>query len=164
MVDLHLYSYWKYMKEFQKVNINLRELEKDYWRWAIDEYIKKQDRNKVKYIISPYKTFMKTIVWLPEYKITLAKELWKYWTYLLSIQEYAREDNSIDMNLFKEKITFSDSSFIRLIKAYKDSWVLKKEWHTFYLNPLIVHYGKDIKLELWIMFKDELEKVGYKFN
>ena len=82
----------------------------------------------------------------------------------MKILNLAREDNSIDMNLFKEKIVMSDSSFIRLIKAYKDSWVLKKNWLIFYLNPLIVHYGKDIKLELWIMFKEELEKVWYKFN
>lgn len=152
------------MQDYQKVNINLKSFEEDYWEWVINDYIRKQDRTKLKYIISPYKTFMKTIVWLPEYKIDLARKLWKYWTYLLSIQEYAREDNSIDMNLFKEKIVMSDSSFIRLVKSYKDSWVLKKEWHTFYLNPLIVHYGKDINIDLGILFKWELEKVWYKFN
>ena len=152
------------MKEFEKVNINLRQLEKDYWIWAMDDYIKKQDRNKVKYIFSPYKTFMKSIIWLPEYKIELSRNLWKYWTYILPIQEYAREDNSIDMILFAERNSFSENQLNRLVKCYKENWVLKKEWHTFYLNPLIVHYGKDIKLELWIMFKDELEKVWYKFN
>lgn len=152
------------MKEFEKVNINLKQLEEDYWSWVLDNYIRKQDRTKTQYIITPYNKFMKSIIWLPEYKIKLGKDLWKYWTYLLSIQEYSREDNSIDMNLFKEKISFTDSSFIRLIKAYKDNGVLKKDWNTFYLNPLIVHYGRDIKLELWIMFKVELEKVWYKFN
>lgn len=156
----HTFYLWlDNMQKYEKVNINLKDFEKDYWEWALRDYIRTHDNTKHKYIINPYKTFMKTIIWLSDYKNILAKNLWKYWTYLLSIPDYSRDDNSIDVNLFKEKILFSDSSFIRLIRVYKEHWVLKKVWHTFYLNPLIVHYGKEIDLELGILFKEELEKV-----
>jgi len=137
----------------------LKQLKKDYWNDILKEYVRIRDYTKPKYILNPYKKFMKATMWITEYKNNLVKNLWKYWTYLLSIQEYAREDNSIDMNYFKEEIWMSDSSFIRLIKSYKDNWILKKSWNVFYLNPLIVHYWKDIRIQLAIMFKDELEKV-----
>lgn len=147
------------MNKFTNVNINLKELEQDYWENVLKDYIKTTDRTKSRYIVNKYKTFMKTTMWIKEYKNWLAKSLWKYWTYLLAIPEYANEDNSIDMNLFQEKLLISNSSLIRLIKVYKDNNILKKRWHIFYLNPLIVHYWKDIKLELWEMFEKELNKV-----
>jgi hypothetical protein len=147
------------MEKFINVNINLKELEKDYWEEVLKDYIRKKDNTKSKYIINKYKYFMKIIMGIREYKNWLVKSLWKYWTYLLSIPEYANEDNSIDMNLFQEKLWISNSSLIRLIKIYKDNNVLKKRWFIFYLNPLLVHYGKDIKLELWILFEEELKKV-----
>lgn len=152
------------MQEYQKVNINLKAFEEDYWEWVLKDYIRKKDRTKIKYISTPYKEFMKSIIWLAEYKIDLSKKLWKYWTYLLSIQEYARRDNSINMNLFWEHNKFSKNQLDRLIKCYKDNWVLKKEWQTFFLNPLLVHYWSDIDINLWIMFKDELEKVWFIFK
>lgn len=152
------------MQEYQKVNINLKAFEEDYWEWVLKDYIRKKDRTKIKYISTPYKEFMKSIIWLAEYKINLSQRLWKYWTYLLSIQEYARRDNSINMNLFWEHNNFSKNQLDRLIKCYKDNWVLKKEWQTFFLNPLLVHYWSDIDINLWIMFKDELEKVWFIFK
>lgn len=147
------------MNKFTNVNINLKELEKDYWENVLKDYVRLIDNTKSKYIVNKYKTFMKTIMWIKEYKNWLVKSLWKYWTYLISISEYTNEDNSIDMNLFQEKLTISNSSLIRLIKTYKDNNILKKRWHIFYLSPLIVHYWKDIKLELWELFEDELKKV-----
>ena len=147
------------MQKYENVNINLKEFNKDYWEDALKDYIRVNDRTKKKYILNPYKKFMKVTIWLTNYKNHLAKKLWKYGTYLLSIPDYAREDNSIDMNIFKESLWLSDSGLIRLIKKYKENNVLRKVWCVFYLNPLLVHYWKDIKLELWELFEDELRKV-----
>ena len=148
------------MQDYEKVNINLKELEKDYWINILKDYIKHTDNTRPNYISNKYKDkFMKKTIWIPEYKISLAKNLWTYWTYLFTIDEYAREDNSIDMNIFKESIWLSDNQINRLIKAYKENWVLKKSWNVFYLNPLIVYYWRNIKLELGILFQEELKKV-----
>ena len=147
------------MNKFTNVNINLKEFEKDYWEDSLKDYINTIDNTKWRYIINKYKTFTKTIMWIKEYKNWLAKSLWKYWTYLLAIPEYVREDNSIDMNLFQESLWISNSSLIRIIKIYKDNNVLKKKWYVFYLNPLISFRGRNIEIDLWKMFKEELKKV-----
>lgn len=157
---MYLYLWTDYMWNYDNINIDIWKLEKDYWEWILKEYIKISDYTKKKYIKNPYKDrFMKTTIGIADYKISMIKELWKYWSYLFAIWEYAREDNSIDMNLYKEKIAMSDSSFIRLVRAYKDSAVLRKRGDIFYLNPLVVHYGRNIDYNLWELFKDELEKV-----
>jgi len=110
-------------------------------------------------ISNPYKTFMKTIKWIEQYKMTIAKWVWKYWAFLLPLIDVVNEDNSIDMILFQERNKISDWQINRLIKSYKDNWVLIKKWFIFYLNPLIAFTWKDISLDLWKLFKDELNKV-----
>jgi len=122
-------------------------------------FIKIRDYTKPKYISNNYKTFMKTIKWIEQYKMEIAKWVWKYWAYLLPLIDAVNENNSIDMNLFQERNWISDWQINRLIKSYKDNKVLIKKWYVFYLNPLIAFSWKDINLDLWIMFNDELNKV-----
>jgi len=147
------------MEKYQNVNLDIKELEKDYWDWILKEYIRHEDNTKSKYISNKYKKFMKTIKWIEEYKMNIAKKVWKYWAYLLPLIDAVNEDNSIDMHLFQERNKLSDNQINRLIANYKECNVIKKKWHLFYVNPLIWFYWIDIKLDLWVMFDEELKKV-----
>ena len=147
------------MKNYTNVNINIKELEKDYWEWILKEYTKTYNNTKFKYISNNYKTFMKTIKWIESYKMDIAKAVWKYGAFLLPLMDAVNEDNSIDMKLFQERNKISDWQINRIIASYKDNMVLKKVWYIFYLNPLIAFSWKDIRLDLGVLFKEELKKV-----
>lgn len=95
-------------------------------------------------------------------KMKIAKWIWKYWAYLLPIIDVVNEDNSIDIILFQERNNINNGQINRLIKAFKDNNVLRKKRHIFYLNPLIAFNGKDIRLDIWVIFEDELNKVWIK--
>lgn len=144
----------------QDVKLDIEKLEKDYWEWILRDYMKTRDYTKTKYISNPYKTFMKTIKWIEEYKMEVVKKTWRYWAYILPLIDAASDVNYIDMNMFQEKNKISDNQIARIKSTLLDANVLRKRGNIFYLNPLIAFSGKDISIELWELFSDELEKVG----
>ena len=144
---------------YKNVNIDVDELERDYGSWVLSQYIKRRDYTKW-YISNNYKVFMKTIKGIEGYKMELAKSLGRYGSYLLPMIDAINEDNSIDLVLFKERNAIPDSQMSRVIASYKENSVLRKVWHTFYLNPLVAFSGRDIRDDLWDLFKDELKKVN----
>ncbi len=153
------------MNKYESVNINLKELEKDYWEWVLNNYTNTKDYTKKTYVLNPYtNTFMKTYTWLKEYKTNMTKTIWRYGQYSMLIAEYTREDNSIDIHYFAEQMWLWRTAWYKLIAKYIEVNLIRQQWRTYYVNPLVIHYGRDIPIDVAILFKDELKKVWIKIQ
>lgn len=148
------------MSKYINVNVNLDELEKDYWEWILREYIKTRESKK-SYIESPNKNNFIKVERNKKYFTEKTKEIWsaKIW-YIPSILEIIDKENRFSIYRLQENIWFSDATRKNLVKDFIKHWVIvKKRLDDYYLNPLFWYFGKTISIELWEMFKEELESV-----
>lgn len=147
-------------KKYTKIIIDINKLEKDYWKWVLDNYINKIDNRKKQYFLSH--KFMKRIRENEEYIADIIKKCWRYWWYLSILDSIVLENNNFDIDKFQNLFDLNYHKLMRILRVFKKNNVIKKKWRYFFLNPLFWFYWQNIKQELVVLFEEEIKKCDKK--